>query len=106
MRTLLAIFACAAALPAQVTYNRLLHAIEEPQNWLTYWGDLKGQHFSTLKQIDTGNVGQLQARWAAQLPGDGIVEAVPVVVDGVMYTAGPPGEVMALDARTGRPIWK
>ena len=89
-----------------LSFDRIRNSEAEPQNWLTYWGDLKGQHFSTLKQIDTGNVGQLQARWAAQLPGDGIVEAVPVVVDGVMYTAGPPGEVMALDARTGRPIWR
>ena len=40
------------------------------------------------------------------MPGDGIVESIPLVVDGVMYTAGPPGQVFALDARTGRQIWK
>ena len=44
----------------------------EPQNYLTYWGDLSGRHYSTLNQINTQNVKNLQARWAMQLPGDGI----------------------------------
>ncbi len=89
-----------------LTYERIRNAAAEPQNWLTYWGDYSGRHFSTLKQIDARNVTQLQAQWAVQMPGDGIVEATPIVVDGVMYTTGPPGEVYALDARTGRQIWK
>ena len=40
------------------------------------------------------------------MPGDGIVESVPLVVDGIMYTAGPPGQVFAIDARSGRQLWK
>jgi PQQ-dependent dehydrogenase (methanol/ethanol family) len=89
-----------------VSYERIRNAAEEPQNWLTYWGDYGGKHFSALTQIDKGNVARLQAQWAVQMAGDGIVESVPIVVDGVMYTTGPPGEVFALDARTGRQIWK
>ena len=89
-----------------LTYERIVNAKAEPQNWLTYWGDYTGRHYSTLNQINAGNVGQLQSRWAVQMPGDGIVESVPLVVDGVMYTAGPPGQVFALDAKTGRRIWK
>jgi PQQ-dependent dehydrogenase (methanol/ethanol family) len=89
-----------------LTFDRIRNSQAEPQNWLSYWGDLKGQHFSALKQINTANARQLQARWAMQMPGDGIVESVPLVVDGVMYTTGPPGQVFALDARTGRQIWK
>jgi PQQ-dependent dehydrogenase (methanol/ethanol family) len=99
-----------AAGPATLTGGlcgeRIRNSRAEPQNWLTYWGDYSGQHFSPLKQIDISNVRRLQARWAVQMPGDGIVESVPLVVDGVMYTAGPPGQVFALDARTGRQIWK
>ncbi len=49
---------------------------------------------------------QLQAKWALQLPGSSTIEATPLVVDGVMYTSGPPGTVVALDARTGRQIWR
>ena len=35
-----------------------------------------------------------------------MLEATPLVVDGVMYTSGPPGTVVALDAATGRQIWR
>ncbi|SPF51086.1 Pyrrolo-quinoline quinone (modular protein) [Candidatus Sulfopaludibacter sp. SbA4] len=89
-----------------VTYERIRGAEAEPQNWLTYWGDYSGRHFSSLAQINQANVARLQAQWTVPMPGDGIVESVPVVADGVMYTTGPPGEVFALDARTGRQIWK
>jgi PQQ-dependent dehydrogenase (methanol/ethanol family) len=92
--------------PGEVPYERLRNAAKEPQNWLSYWGDYSGRHYSPLAQINAGNVAQLQAQWAVQMPGDGIVEAIPIVVDGVLYTTGPPGEVFALDARSGRQIWK
>jgi len=93
-------------IPGGLTFERLRNSAAEPQNWLTYWGDYQGRHYSSLKQIDTANVGQLQARWSAQLPGQSILEATPLVVDGIMYTSGSPGTVVALDARTGLQIWK
>ena len=80
-------------------YERIRNSGAEPQNWLTYWGDYQGRHYSSLKQINTSNVGQLQAKWAAQLPGKSSLEATPVVVDGILYTSGSPGAVVALDAR-------
>ncbi len=78
----------------------------EPQNWLSYWGNYHGTHFSPLKEITPANAGRLQARWAAQMPGDSLLEATPLVVDGILYTAGMPGDVYALDAKTGLQIWK
>jgi alcohol dehydrogenase (cytochrome c) len=92
--------------PGGLTFDRLRNSAAEPQNWLTYWGDYQGRHYSSLKQIDTGNVGRLQAQWSAQLPGQSILEATPLVVDGIMYTSGSPGTVVALDARTGLQIWR
>jgi alcohol dehydrogenase (cytochrome c) len=92
--------------PGEVPFERIRNAAAEPQSWLSYWGDYSGRHYSPLSQINTRNVFQLQAQWAVQMPGDGIVESIPIVVDGVLYTTGPPGEVFALDARTGRQIWK
>jgi len=89
-----------------LTYDRLRNAQAEPQNWLHYWGDLQGTHYSPLKEINPSNVRQLQAKWAIQLPGSSTIEATPLVVDGVMYTSGQPGTVVALDARTGRQIWR
>ena len=96
----------AVAIPGGLTSERIANSQAEPRNWLSYWGDVQGRHYSSLSQIDTSNVRQLQARWAVPMPGNGIVESVPLVVDGVMYTTGPPGQVFALDARTGRQIWR
>ena len=86
-------------------YERIADANAEPQNWLTYWGDLRGHHFSELTQINAGNVPQLQMRWAAPMLGQSVLESTPIVVDGVMYVAGSPGDVAAFDARSGLPIW-
>ncbi|HET9834079.1 MAG TPA: c-type cytochrome, partial [Vicinamibacterales bacterium] len=91
--------------PGGVTFERLVKADAEPHNWLMYWGNFRGTHYSSLKQIDASNARQLQTVWAYSMPGDSVLEATPLVVDGVMYMTQP-GAVAALDARTGRQIWK
>jgi PQQ-dependent dehydrogenase (methanol/ethanol family) len=95
-----------AEISGGLTFDRLQHSSAEPQNWLTYWGDYQGRHYSALKQINTSNVRQLQARWSAQLVGPSSLEATPLVVDGIMYTTGSGGTVFALDAKTGLQIWR
>jgi len=95
-----------AKLPGGLDYSRIRKSTAEPQNWLTYWGDYQGTHFSSLHQIDVANVKHLQSRWVMQLPGKSSLEATPIVVDGIMYTTGSPGTVVALDARTGLQIWR
>jgi alcohol dehydrogenase (cytochrome c) len=94
---------------AQVPFDRLRHAADEPHNWLTYSGTYFSQRFSTLTQITTGNVRQLQLQWVYQAqsaePSDSKFEATPLVVDGVMYTVRPPNDVVALDAATGQVRW-
>ncbi|HWM61204.1 MAG TPA: PQQ-binding-like beta-propeller repeat protein, partial [Rhizomicrobium sp.] len=97
----------AKVVPAPVlTLSRLVNSRAEPQNYLSYWGGYDGHHFSELKQIDTSNVTQLQARWAAALPGASALESLPLVVDGIMYVSGPPGDVYALDAKSGLTLWR
>ncbi|HEX4950364.1 MAG TPA: PQQ-dependent dehydrogenase, methanol/ethanol family [Blastocatellia bacterium] len=88
-----------------VTFARLNQAQAEPQNWLTYWGDLRGRHYSGLRQITPQNVAALKSVWTAQLGGT-TVETTPLVVDGMMFVTGPLNTVTALDARTGQMIWK
>jgi alcohol dehydrogenase (cytochrome c) len=95
-----------AKIAGGLTYERIRNAAQEPHNWLTYWGNYDGAHYSALNQVNTTNVKQLQARWAVQMPGDSMLETTPLVIDGVMYTAGMPGQVFALDARTGMQLWK
>lgn len=91
-----------------VTSDRLRNAKAEPQNWLMYWGDYQGTHFSSLARIDATNVRHLQSVWAMPMPGDSVLEGTPLVVDGVMYATGggTPATVTAIDARTGRQIWR
>jgi alcohol dehydrogenase (cytochrome c) len=89
-----------------LSFERLSRAEREPHNWLTYWGSYRAEHFSELTQIDRRNVATLQARWAASLPGSSPLESTPLVVDGIMYVSGPPGDVYALDARSGLQLWK
>jgi len=96
-----------------LSWNRILHAAKEPSNWLTYWGDLAGTHYSTLPEITSANVKNLQAQWMTPMAGDGQIQATPIVVDGIMYTTGPVGaasagttQVVALDAKTGKQIWR
>jgi alcohol dehydrogenase (cytochrome c) len=96
-------------LGAGLTWERIRDSAKEPQNYLSYWGSLNGQHYSSLNQINATNVKNLQAKWAVQLPGSGIVESIPLVVDGIMYTTGPvagTAEVRALDAKTGHTLWR
>jgi PQQ-dependent dehydrogenase (methanol/ethanol family) len=88
-----------------VTYARLKNAAAEPQNWLTYWGDFAGRHYSGLKQVTPANAPQLKSTWTYQL-GANTVETTPLVVDGLMFVTGPLNNASALDAKTGRPLWK
>ena len=58
----------AVSLQAQITFDRLLHTEREPQNWLTYSGNVLGQRYSLLNQINTGNVKNLVLQWLWQAP--------------------------------------
>ena len=95
-----------AAIPGGVTAERLRNSDAEPQNWMHYWGNYQGTHYSALKEITTENVSRLQAKWSIQLPGTSSLEIKPLVIDGIMYTSGQPGTVLALDAKSGRRIWQ
>jgi len=88
-----------------VSFQRLKHAADEPQNWLTYWGNYEGLHFSRLKEITPANVSGLRSQWSFQY-GAGGIESSPIVVDGLMFVTGPLNNAAALDGRTGRTVWQ
>src|ERR687894_2393154 len=97
-----------------VTYERILNARSEPQNWLTYYGAYNGQRYSPLDQINASNVGQLTPQWVFQAGNVGLRsgattyawEASPIIVDGVMFVSGWDGELWALDATNGQELWR
>jgi alcohol dehydrogenase (cytochrome c) len=108
---LLLVVAAGVAVRAQqgVTFDRILHADREPQNWLTYSGGLFSQRYTPLTQITPANAKNLELQWVFQTRGPAEPveksEATPLVVDGVMYTVMSPNHVVALDAATGRMFW-
>ncbi len=88
-----------------VSFDRILHANQEPQNWLTYSGTEMSQRHSQLKQITPENAKDLTLKWVFQARTLDKEEVTPLVVDGVMYTVQSPNDVVALDAATGKTIW-
>ena len=76
-----------------VTWERLLNASSEPENWLMYSGTLDSQRFSRLDQVDKQNVRKLELKWAYQIPEIDRAETVPIVVDGVMFITESPSNV-------------
>ena len=100
------LFCGVSLLPAQVTYERLLNAEKEPQNWLTYSGTYSSHRYSALSEITTTNVKDLELKWVYQTKSLNKSEMTPLVVDGVMYMVQMPNTVIALDAETGREYWK
>src|SRR5258708_26929316 len=99
------VLALAASLGNQVSFERLLGASEEPQNWLTYSGTFRSQRHTLLTQITPANARDLEVKWVFQAGSVEKFEATPLVVDGVMYTVSPPNNVVALDAATGSVFW-
>jgi alcohol dehydrogenase (cytochrome c) len=103
-RTLL-LLAMAGSLPAQVSFDRILNANKEPQNWLTYSGTTLSQRHSLLTQITPANVKNLELQWVFQSRSLEKYEATSIVADGVLYTVQAPNDIVALDAASGRVYW-
>ncbi|MFL2839477.1 MAG: PQQ-binding-like beta-propeller repeat protein [Pseudohongiellaceae bacterium] len=91
---------------AQVPFERILNAADEPHNWLTYNGGYMSQRFSLLDQINADNVSDLELKWVLQNQVFGAWQSNPLIVDGVMYLTERPNSVMAVDAISGRVFWK
>ncbi len=101
-----------------IDFQRILDP--KPGEWLTYHGNLSGNRYSELTQINRANVNKLSLKWSFSIPlwsqflpdtpyyrenmryfG---LETVPIVAEGIMYVTGP-NQVFALDPSTGHPIW-
>jgi len=95
----------APVLRSQVTFDRILNAKQEPQNWLSYSGGVQSQRHSSLNQVTPENAKNLELQWIFQARSLEKFEATPLVVDGIMYTVQAPNDVVALDAVTGRIFW-
>jgi alcohol dehydrogenase (cytochrome c) len=97
----------APRLAIHVNGERLRAAGTNPDEWLMYSGSYNGWRHTSLAEITPANVAQLRIRWIKQFDITGtIIEATPLVIDGVIFMVAEPGHVVALDDKTGNVIWE
>ncbi|HJU64854.1 MAG TPA: PQQ-binding-like beta-propeller repeat protein, partial [Gemmatimonadaceae bacterium] len=86
-----------------------------PGEWHAYGRDVGGARFSPLRRITKENVSRLVVAWTYNTGEAGVtvrrgrapsLETTPLVVGGTMYISTPLGRVIALDAATGREVWR
>ncbi len=75
-------------------------------DWPSFGRDYRNQRFSPLKQINKDNVSNLKLAWEFKSGVVGSFQATPIVVDGIMYVSLPYDHVVALDATTGKLLWR
>ncbi|HMA11140.1 MAG TPA: PQQ-dependent dehydrogenase, methanol/ethanol family [Steroidobacteraceae bacterium] len=98
--------ACSKHKPVVVDDAALRAAPGMADEWITVGRDYSETHYSPLKQIDAGNVGRLGLAWSYDTQSLRGLEATALVSNGVLYASTAWSNVFALDARTGREIWR
>ena len=83
---------------------------EQYEGWQHYKGTPENLHYSSLTQVDTGNVKQLQVAWEyhtgdADTINHSQMQCNPIMVDGVLYGTSPMLKLFAIDAQTGKEKW-
>jgi len=76
------------------------------KNWLNYGLNYSETRYSSLNQITTDNISELGLSWSTSLESRRGLEATPIVVDGVMFVTSAWSVVHALDAKTGKELWR
>jgi glucose dehydrogenase len=76
------------------------------KDWPSYGRDYTNQRLSPLMQINQQNVKDLQLAWHFKSGVAASFQATPIVTNGVMYVALPYNHVVALDAKTGKELWR
>jgi alcohol dehydrogenase (cytochrome c) len=74
-------------------------------NWISYNGDYSGRRYTALSLINPGNVAGLQAQWVFHASNTSRLEVTPIVVNGMMFVTAA-NDAIALDANTGRVVWR
>jgi alcohol dehydrogenase (cytochrome c) len=102
-----------AALAADTTYQRLLNARAEPQNWLMRMGSYDNWNYSPLDRINKGNVANLKIKFMAAIsdpsrPSKGNQYFTPLVEDGFLYVGNQYQQYWKFDVRDEKPkiVWK
>jgi quinoprotein glucose dehydrogenase len=81
-------------------------ATSSGRDWPEYLGGPDRNHYSTLTQINLKNVGQLQKAWEYNTLDSGQIQCNPLIINGVLYGMTTTTQPFALNAATGREIWR
>jgi quinohemoprotein ethanol dehydrogenase len=100
---LLSIATATVSLAAQ---TNAANAVGAATDWPNHGGGADESGFSQLDQITTSTIGRLGLAWSLDLPGESTLEATPLAVDGVLYFTGSYASVYAVDAVSGKLLWK
>src|SRR5712664_4624973 len=85
----------------------LIHTTRaQNQSWPTNHGAPGNGHYSPLTQINRENVSQLSVAWTYDTRETGGLQTCPIIIDGTLYAVTPSQKVFALDAATGKELWK
>ena len=79
---------------------------EEARDWPAYGGSPEDTHYSSLSQINRSNVKELKVAWSFDTGEPGGLETSPIIVGGVLYGIAPTQKIFALNAATGKLLWK
>ena len=103
----LAIFAATSALGQTSDSSAASASEKQPtHDWPMYGGTPENDHFSSLRQINRDNVKRLAVAWTFDTGESGGLQSSPIVVQGVLYGLTPSQKVFALNAATGKLLWK
>src|SRR5438067_7251868 len=84
-------------------------AFAQRSDWPVYGGSDDHTHYTRLSQIGASNVGRLEVAWTYQTHDEfsgSEMQTNAIVVDGVLYGTSPKLRVFALDAATGKELWR
>jgi glucose dehydrogenase len=103
---LLGLLAVTGALDCQALPSSHKPKPQASSDWPVYGGQAAQDHYSALKQINTKNVRELKLAWKFDAHEEGGLETSPIVVGRVLYAYTATQKVIALDAASGKLIWK
>jgi quinohemoprotein ethanol dehydrogenase len=89
----------------EVSYQDLIDADPTGAQWLSYGRDYAETRYSPLAQINEANVDRLGQAWFYDTSSLRVLEATPLVANGIMYATTSWSNVFAVDARTGAQLW-
>ena len=89
-----------------VTEARIAAEAAGGKNWLLNGRTFDGAHFSPLQQITDKNISGLGLAWSLDIESGMGVVSEPIVVDGVIYVSAPLSIVYAVDAVSGKVLWR